>query len=247
MAKKNGKTILIMFLIFVLVILLTIGATLAYLKSMTGEEISTFTVGNGVAIELEEVEYDKDTKKDAFTAGAIISKDPTVFIPASGMEKEYVAVTVDYVIEKEVAGAIVETHVTYEQFKNTYATIASYSNAEKTDIELDRLNAGWVTIDNYKTFYYGTCNADKDAITALTPLVKGTKATVFDKIVIKQPYPVYTDTIDQNHRKEQLVNFKILIQAYAVQGDLTVPQALATFKQKLNLDIGASDYEGGNP
>lgn len=253
MNRQKIKKYTLSFFAIVCIVLLSIAITVAYLKDRTEEESNTFTMGKGVTVELTEPRYDKDDKKNNFTYGTVINKDPTVSITDKGMEEEYVAIRVTYHVDLNGDGKFDGENETlsYKDFCSTYATIQSYpspltslnvSDAIKDNKELGALAEGchvdWVSVDHNQTFLYGSKNTSNKI--TLTKLKKGEKATVFDKVVINNnknalKYPVYQeDTL--MCKKGQLVGFQIVIQAYAVDGTLSNDEAIKAF-QELGFNI----------
>lgn len=247
--EKNRKKIILAIFAIVMVCSLIIAGTLAWLRYRTDPAVNTFTLGSGVNIELKEEKYEKDEKKNDFTPGMVIDKDPTVYVPDSVQMEEYIAVTVRYYIEKvDDNGQKIELmEVSYGDFKKNYAKIHSFCNntGDSANVDGNRsvpteqeenyrlaegIRNGWVT-ENNNVFYYGSGTGNS---LQLTPVVSGSSITLFDKVVINDSYPhTYTtggvynlfqgnsNIGTKNVAKGQLEGFRIDICAYAVQGNIT--------------------------
>ena len=230
--------------------------TWAYLQHQTDDVINTFTFGTGVELELNEPKYMQDERRNAFTPGMLIDKDPTVLVPENAMEEEYIAVVVKYYKEVVKDDTIILEEISYEQFKADYATIYSFSkNGSVTDGKLsiskekeedydvvEGIREGWVTNDN-NVFYYGTYNGRN---VLLTPVTTGSSITLFDKVKILEDYDhVYekagTYKVTKNGEfqwnktvsKGQLVGFQIDVTAYAVQGNLPSDEGIKALEELL--------------
>lgn len=107
--KKMVKGLVVVALIAII----GIGATLAYLTSVTGGKTNTFTSTKNVKGTTEETFNENDAKN--YEPGKEINKAPTVTLDANS-EDAYVALSVDYI------GLDGTSHMTQEQFKK-YATI----------------------------------------------------------------------------------------------------------------------------
>ena len=79
----------------VLVSLLAISITYAYLQSHTEEVTNTFTLGEGVKVELE---HESGLHED-FTPGMEYDQPATVIVPSTAMDQEYIAVKVEFFAE----------------------------------------------------------------------------------------------------------------------------------------------------
>ena len=174
--KRRKKKILVI-LAIVLVCCLAIIGTLAWLRWRTPEVENTFTLGNGVKVELEEKKYWEEKNQERvknFTPGMLLDKDPTVCIPEEVKVDEYIAATVRYYIEEVdyTKNTIQLKEVSYNDFEK-YAEIYSFAEAKgrsgesvsgsseistkdesKYDLKKGIRN-GWVHDENYRIFYYG--------------------------------------------------------------------------------------------
>ena len=129
---KNSKLrrILLLVACAVLLVSLSVGATLAYLTSTTGTVTNTFTVGN-VNITLDEAKVDAYGKPDGdkrttdgneykLLPGHTYTKDPTVTV-VKGSEPCYVRIKVTVTNVENLMNAIPE-------YKHTDAALGTYFN-----------------------------------------------------------------------------------------------------------------------
>jgi len=130
--KKTARKVLLMACSALLLVCLTVGATVAYLTSTTGVVTNTFTVGQ-VEIDLDETDVtvygvkDTDARVKAneykLIPGHTYTKDPTVHVkPAS--ESAYLFVTVNngiYDIEDE-------TTIAKQMETNGWTLVNGYTN-----------------------------------------------------------------------------------------------------------------------
>lgn len=193
MTRKNSKKLrkfLTLFCCAALLVCMTIAGTVAYLTSTDTVE-NTFTVGDAVAITLDEaktaedgtpvtpaVRTDKNTYK--LMPGHTYTKDPTVHVTG---EECYVFVKVENGISRIEADS----------------TIADQMTAK-----------GWKVVDASKGLYvYATGMDTKTA-------VSGSEETPADLVV----FSTFTVKTDADHDELEVVkDAKITINAYAVQKD----------------------------
>lgn len=128
MNKSRIRRILLLVGCAVLLVCLSVGATLAYLTSQTGVVKNTFTVGN-VTITLDEVKVDVYGKADT-TAERVIentyklipghhyTKDPTIHVQA-GSEKCWLFVKV----ENDIVGIEKETTIAAQMSANNWKAL----------------------------------------------------------------------------------------------------------------------------
>lgn len=239
----------------VLVALLFISITYAYLQSHTDESTNTFTLGEGVKVNLV---HDNGVHGD-FTPGSEYDKPARVVIPDTAMHHEYIAVKVQFFAEIQgTDGNLTLQKIDNTNFLSSYAHLQSY-NVTGSAIDVTGatkqagVRKGWVTKDN-KIFYYGTKvgEGNKESV-QLTKVSSGSSVTVFDQIKVNDTYDhVYRVTdgvtaqevdlqVDAKYKdivsgvtkrtlkKGQLVTFHTVVSAYAVQGDVSSEQAMAEF------------------
>ena len=256
--RKVGKLFLFI-LAIILVALLSIMSTIAYLSDKDGEEIHKFTLGEGVDIILEQ---DTSDPEEFYPEKEYPQKHASVIIPATAMEYEYVGVKVQFFTEDETivngqcALKFVET--SYLDFSRDYGKIISYpekaSNLNVTSGNKSvEVRTGWKEYEdptNGKTsestdgtiyLYYGV-NADDNTGDTLTKVLHGSELMVFDSIKINEncnqkylpntveagaPIKLYHQDNDREENaitryiyKDQLKGFRIVVTAYAVEGDI---------------------------
>lgn len=227
---KKAKRTSVFVIAFLVVISLSVALTLAFLTDKTEKRKNTFTIGNGVKIQLEEPLYDLNTKGYQYSPNEVLDKDPTVVIPSDAMEKEYIAAVVEYYIDKDGDGAY-ESKISYNEFRD-YASIGSIMNEIFIS---DQPQNGWFSVDNNETFFYGKGGNDK--IEALVPVENGNKYRIFDKVKINANVPRYKENT-KKYIKNQPVAFRIDVIAYAVQGNVEDKDAINAMAKKFNLNIG---------
>lgn len=264
--RKMGK-ILIGVLAIILVSLLSIVSTIAYLSDEDGEEVHTFTLGEGVDIELIQ---DTAEPEEFYPEKEYPEKAASVKIPDTAMEYEYVGVKVQYFTEKvdyiNNENALKFVGTSYSDFSRDYGKIISYSEeASNLNVTSGTMNketrTGWKEYEDPtrgKTsestngtiyLYYGV-NGNGDTGNRLATVLHGSELMIFDSIRINekcnQTYPPNTvtsgDPIKLYHQdnndvenaitryiyKDQLKGFRIVVTAYAVEGDIDPGEAEKT-------------------
>ena len=290
--KNRKKRIILVILAIVMVCCLIVIGTLAWLQWRTQKEENTFTLGQGVTVELKEEKYGKEENQERvknFTPGMLLDKDPTVCIPETNID-EYIAVTVRYYIEEAENSTINLKEVSYEEFSQYYGEINSFtqtkkdrktvsgssvisSEEEKNYVFNEGFRNGWVHDEDCRIFYYGaaagssvstrsrsvvTTDSDNDDI-VFTPVTSGAAITLFDKVKVSKCYDRYSAGFDPDkHRytageytytdgrenskvtktEGQLKGFKIVIAAYAVQGNITPKEAKEQLNSLIRQHIG---------
>lgn len=251
-SNTNRKKVWIGILGIALVSLLAISITLAYLQSHTEDATNTFTLGDGVEIELE---HDSTLHED-FTPGMEYDMPAKVKIPDTAMDWEYIAVKIDYYVEEQGpdGNLILKKIDDNKNFLDEYAKLQSYNVDGKDEntagvAKQEGTRDGWFTTEDgnkNKIYYYGS---NIGGTMQLTKVSSGSSITVFDQIKINDPYEhVYsiekenpslnTDVatmagIAANSvseiKKDQLETFHTVVTAYAVQGNISNEQALQEF------------------
>lgn len=262
--RKVGKLI-IGVLAIILVSLISIVSTIAYLSDKAGEETHQFTLGKGVDIELIQ---DTAEPEEFYPEKEYPEKAASVKIPLdTAMEYEYVGVKVQFFTEKTAyinnENALKFVGTSYSVFSGDYGKIISYSEeASNLNVTSGTMNKetriGWKEYEDSvdgKTsessdgtiyLYYGvkTDSNTGNNITGdeLTKVLHGSELMIFDSIRINktcsQTYPPNTvgsgDPIKLYHQdnnsaenaitryiyKDQLKGFRIVVTAYAIQGDI---------------------------
>lgn len=205
---------------------LTIAATLALLSAETEKVTNTFTPAGDIKLELTEPHFDQEGEASHFAPGSIIPKDPTVTVPDTSSQNEYVVSTVDYYVDFNGDGKYAaDEEVTYDQLVEKYADI--YFGGENKSYNTD----DWYT-DNHSVFYYGESNLAE----GLDVFEKGNSSVIFDTVVVKKDIPTYEAKTDA-YEKGTPVAFKINVKSYGVQDSLDKATAL----EALNLMMEGKD------
>lgn len=278
---KNTKRKLGKFFMFVLAVILvsliSIMSTIAYLSDTDGEEVHTFTLGEGVDVELIQ---DTAEPEEFYPEKEYPEKHASVKIPDTAMEYEYIGVKVQFFTEVETTikdqQALQFKKTSYSDFSKEYGTIISYSkeasepaitsetdsksNTETMDLET---RIGWKeyedsngkksrdSADGTIYLYYGVKqDGNQKPITGdtLTKVKHDSEWMLFDSIKVNKncdqkysvPLPegseiqlynqsegneepvLYTTRVIRN---DQLKGFRIVVTAYAVQGDINPDEA----------------------
>ncbi len=227
---KNSKLrrILLTLACAVLLVSLSVGATLAYLTSKTDPVVNTFSVGK-VKIDLDEAPvdlYGKVVTGDRVKAneykllpGHEYAKDPTVHIDRLS-EECYVFVTVENEIaELEIKDDPATTEV--DESLNT--------------IENQMLAKGWVKVTGYDNVWvYNTT-----VVGAVTPDLR-----VFDKFIIDGSHKesvlaAHAKQYDDDGNPIPNTGSEITIKAYAIQADGLKTYTSAQIWQMLNNQLAA--------
>lgn len=262
--RKVGKLIIFV-LAIILVSLLSIVSTIAYLSDKDGEEVHKFTLGEGVDIELIQDTAEPDV---FYPEKEYPEKHASVQIPDTAMEWEYVGVKVQFFKEVETTvrnqQALKFKEISYSEFSNDYGKITSYDKAasvmnpaEETETLKLETRKGWVEyVDTTTTaaiksrdsengtiyLYYGV-NEDGDTDNTLAKVKHGSELMIFDSIKINadcdQKYSVGlpngsqiqlynqddTPYVIRIIGNDQLKGFRIIVTAYAVQGNIEAEEA----------------------
>ena len=198
---KKTRKILLMAACAVLLVCISVGATVAYLTS-TDQVVNTFTVGK-VAITLDELDVDNSTpnanrdKANAYKLmpGHSYVKDPTVHF-AAGSEESYLFVKV----ENEIAA--IEDKYTYGD-----------TNPKKSQTIAEQITAnGWDALDGVDNVYYKKVVANTGTTAVDYKVFDGFK--IIDSIEARPATPVADVKYLEDYN-----NKKITVTAYAVQAD----------------------------
>lgn len=233
---KNAKKKIKMLIATVAVVVVSFGATYAFLTSETAELNNTFTPSDNITVEIDEPNWDEDEdgdghsgKEDAknYTANQLIEKDPflTNTSIANEHNDEYVSLELAYLLEDKNG----EQHeVTYSEF--TKIAKVYYEDADKNIVE--GFSPAWTALSAADSenglndrFYY---NGSEDELEILAQNAK--TATIFDYVKINPELKLentdgainYVDLVDVNGDSFQtkgLPNFEINVKGYAVQAD----------------------------
>lgn len=142
--RRRLKTKLATMTAMVLVLMLGIMGTMAYLSTVSDPKKNTFTGSEGILLDLTEPGWDADDDgvaddgdgmKDAqsYTPGRVIAKDPILENTSSGTEDapEWVAIAVSYTVGNDAA-TTAYMPVSYEAMKYLIKDIAFYDSAAAT-------------------------------------------------------------------------------------------------------------------
>lgn len=257
--KNRKKRIILVILAIVMVCCMIVIGTLAWLRYRTDEAINTFTLGEGVKIDLKEEKYDTEENKkrrEEFTPGMMLDKDPTVYIPEVEMD-EYIAVVVRYYIEEVDYNTkeIKLKEVNYNKFKE-YATLHSFkevktggtvtgsviSSKEEELYKLgDGIRNGWVHDPDYRIFYYGSAKDNSNGNTIdsngaiedvnFTPVTSGAAITLFDKVKVSKAYDRYNKDFNEEKYRYKITE-KFTMEDRIVVGDTTETKIIEVEKKK---------------
>ena len=239
--RKRLKRKLASMTAMVLVLMLGIMGTMAYLSTVSDEKHNTFTGSKGISLELTEPQWDAvgNAVANKYTPGKEIAKDPklTNNTGSSGdaTATEWVAIAVSYWIGND-ATDISYKPVSYEKMKCLISPISFYNKAA-ADTANDTSGGYWIPI--YVTTQSSDGAITKDAITLTDNsksdiqafaiyLYNNTLAnaasthTLFDKIVIRNT----TDLDATTNGLSDLTTYVggagngFITSAYAVNGNL---------------------------
>lgn len=201
---------------------ITIGATYAFLSDKTEEKVNTFKASADIELELTEPNWDQTGEASHFAPGSEIPKDPTVAVPESSSQDEYVASTVKYYVDlngdKEYTA---DEEISYDVFTSTYATISGYNTTD------------WTPNAEKSIYYFGTSATDAEGLNVFK---KGNESVIFEKVTVNKNIPTYTEDT-KAYKKGTPIAFRIDVKAYGVQDSLTKDQGY----QALNLMIEGKD------
>lgn len=259
--KCRKKNKLLWIGVILLVVLLSVLGTLAYLRDNTDERQHTFVLGEGVDVELEQ-----DTSSNqAFTPGMVYTnKAATVLVPETAMEKEYLAAKVHFYVEEVVGtGAqqkVQYKQISYDEFTNRYATLQSDDTQIIVPGTPNRIvgpRQNWTITQTDKNtgacFYLGTT---ADGVNGeLTVAENGSGHVLFDYICVNDPFPERYGVSMGEHKlydtdgvtpvetrdaieDEDFVGFRIVVSAFAVQGDIGTSEGFGALTRMMEQDLG---------
>ena len=193
---KNIKRTLITVLAMLLVCVLSVSATLAYLFKQSETVTNTFSVGN-VDISLDEADVDNSTpdkdrdteNKYKLTSGATLAKDPTVHV-SKYSEESYIFVKV--VVTDAVKNVLVDDSDT--------GSIAS------------QMASNWKPLDGEANVYYY-----KDTVSGLNP--DGTAGNKEVDLVVFNTISVKKSATGAQLAQAAVAGESISVTAYAIQAD----------------------------
>ena len=242
--KKNDiKTTLRNLLVLVLVAVISVAGTLAFLNDQTDKKVNTFTGSAGIDITLTEDKWtttaaDRPVKGEDmaknYTPKMVIPKNPTLTNTSTGTDVyEWVALRVDYT------------------YNNGTADVAT----TRTDLEANLIKTLGIneTTDWYKLdtkVSSGGANTDYDIYLYRNKLINtvgSNSVTLFDQVEIKSQTELTgkklgtTDVCDSNGK---YINFKITLYGAAIKDDASLTEGLTSI---VSSDIGEIDMTNLTP
>ena len=200
---KKTRKILAMAACAILLVCISVGATVAYLTS-TDEVKNTFTVGN-IKITLDEAKVDGDGKALTGAAAERVKKNDYHLFPGHVYDKDPI-VHVD---------ANAENCYLFVKVVNGIADLESKATGYKS-IATQMTENGWVALKGVNDVYY---KADAEGDPVLVN--KGQNYYVFNGFAIDENAETNKTVVDAETNKETFVyqNATITINAYAIQAD----------------------------
>lgn len=273
--RKVGK-LFISLLAIILVALLSIMSTIAYLSDKDGEQIHQFTLGEGVEVDLLQDTRDPD---EFYPGKEYPEKAARVSLPTTAMEYEYVGVKVQFFTEKEVqspstynlfqmksrsaSNVLQFVKMSYDDFSSRYGTLQSYpevaaNTSNASGAMVAGIRKGWreyggsCGISDGSLYVY--CGVDENGNTgnSLKTVKHGSELMLFDSIKINDtcnekysvdlPKGSELELYNQDGSKygtriisdDQLKGFRIVVTAYAVQGDIGAEDAQDAMVKMMN-------------
>ena len=217
--KSNIKKVLGGVLALVLVAVISVVGTLAYLGSTTGTtKENTFTGSDDISVQLTETDWDKsgtgakgEEKAEHYTPGLKIEKNPVIKNSTSatgtGDYSEWVAMRVDYQIQ-DGTGALVNK--TMSEFTGALGVVSSFN--DDTDQAITNYAArNWI-----KVTPKADTTAKFDIYVYKVVLAKGASTnSLFDSLTLKDS--ISKVTIGGNPKYPQ---FKINIKGSAIKNEI---------------------------
>ena len=200
---KKTRKILLMAACAVLLVCISVGATVAYLTS-TDEVTNTFTVGN-IKITLDEAKVDGDGKALTGDAAERVKNNDYHLFPGHVYDKDPI-VRVD---------ANAENCYLFVKVVNGIEDLESKAIGYKS-IATQMAENGWVALKGVDDVYYKADAAGNPVL-----VNKGQDYYVFNGFAIDENAETNKTVVDAETNKETLVyqNATITINAYAVQAD----------------------------
>lgn len=202
---KKTRKILAMAACAILLVCISVGATVAYLTA-TDKVENTFTVGN-IKITLDEAKVDGDGKKLTGDAAVRVKENGYHLFPGHVYDKDPI-VHVD---------ANAENCYLFVKVENGIADLESKAEGYK-NIAAQMAENGWVAlnVEGVSDVYY---KADAEGNPVLVN--KGQNYPVFSGFTIDEEAATNKTVVDAETKEETLVyqNAKIIINAYAIQAD----------------------------
>ena len=242
--KKDIKTTLRNVLVLILVAVISVAGTLAFLNDQTTKKVNTFTGSAGIDITLTEDNWDNTGEAMAanYTPKMIIPKNPTLKNTSSAANSdEWVALRVDY---------------TYNNGTTDVATT-------RTDLETNLIETLGIDSNNWfklSTKESASGDATKyDIYLYKSKLATGATATLFNQVQIKEQDALKksdgtakklgsaadgsggTPVFDANGK---YINFKITLYGAAIKNDASLTEGLTSINTS---DIGDIDMTDLTP
>lgn len=227
--KKDIKTTLRNLLVLILVAVISVAGTLAFLNDQTSKKVNTFTGSAGIDITLTEDDWDATGEAMAanYTPKMIIPKNPTLTNTSTADNSdEWVALRVDYTYGDG------DTATTRDDLE--------YNLIETLEIDTDK----W-----FKLTTKESGNATKyDIYLYKSKLAKDATATLFTQVKIKSQTDLSgkqlggtTDVCDGNGK---YINFKITLYGAAIKNDASLTEGLTSINTS---EIGEIDMTNLTP
>ena len=241
--KKNIKTTLRNLLVLILVAVISVAGTLAFLNKQTEKKVNTFTGSAGINLTLTEdkwtavaddgVTQGEEMAKN-YTPKMVIPKNPTLTNTSTADNSdEWVALRVDY----------------------TYGagnTATTRTDLEDNLIESLNISSDWIKLSTKETASGNATNYD--IYLYKNKLAKGATATLFTQVQIKQQSELMdtdgtaktklggsggTDVIDSNGK---FIDFKITLYGAAIKNDASISASLTELDNASSIgDIAMDD------
>lgn len=217
--KTNIKKVLGGVLALVLVAVISVVGTLAYLGSTTGTtKDNIFTGSDDISVQLTETDWDKtgtgakgEEKAEHYTPGLKIEKNPVITNNTSttgaGDYSEWVAMRVDYQIQ-DSTGALVNK--TKEEFTGASGVVSSFNDSAGQAIT-DYAARNWIKVMPKTST---TAKFDIYVYKVVLPKDNSTNS-LFDSVTLKDP--ITKVTIGGNQKYPQ---FKINILGAAIKNEI---------------------------
>ena len=248
--RLSIKNIIKGVLVIVLVSLLSILCTLAYLTDAT-QESYVFTLGEGVDIELEQ-----DENSITVVPGTSYSQlFAMIHLPEkTSMDYEYVGVKLHFYKEEFVDAHLQYSEISYDEFSSNYGYLQSHNcvglgntdSQKATDLH-PGTRKDWMVLAGSGSAITGSSITGlcllyigENTDSMISTVASGSSVVIFDEVKVKDDYQLkYQDLgitssgdielYDENgvfkesrriDTPEQYQGFKITVEAYAVQGNI---------------------------
>lgn len=128
------------FLAMVLVAVISIAGTLAYLSTKSDKKINTFTATENIKLDLEEPDFDPEEDGKDYQPDKEIAKNPQLLNITADDSSEWVIMQIDYLVEDQgTSPATKYKSVTYEDITANNTTDSKWEDADiKGLIDFDK-------------------------------------------------------------------------------------------------------------